>query len=269
MKEYRYPLYNSTLITKTFFIKELRKYRKINVYLPSTYDGVKRFPVIYMFDSQNLFLHDLSYIKHAWNVENAIENSIKAKESEGYIVVGVYTSKDRLNEYAPCSYLPDLKIKGKIKGEKMMYFYTHELKDYIDKNYLTLSDTKNTFLAGSSCGGNMSLFGILEYPNIYGGAGVFSIASSILSNDFKDYIRDMSLSKVHKIYYYIGGEEGYTEDNSESEEILKEAIYVKELLETKGVEIKYTYDESKKHNEYTWEEYFPEFITFISEDRNV
>jgi predicted alpha/beta superfamily hydrolase len=49
-------------------------------------------------------------------------------------------------------------------------FLVTELKPFIDKNFSTKPDQKNTFIAGSSMGGLISIYAICEYPKVFGDA---------------------------------------------------------------------------------------------------
>jgi predicted alpha/beta superfamily hydrolase len=55
-------------------------------------------------------------------------------------------------------------------------FIVKTLRPYINKNYRTKKCRKHTFTAGSSMGGLISLYALLKYPKVFGGAGVFSPA---------------------------------------------------------------------------------------------
>ena len=83
----------------------------------------------------------------------------------------------------------------------------------IDSLYSTYSDRGNTFIAGSSMGGLISLYAICEYPIIFGGAACISthwIGSSQRLNGsvpkaFNLYIeQNLPSSKNHKIYFDYG-----------------------------------------------------------------
>ena len=49
-----------------------------------------------------------------------------------------------------------------------------ELKPYVDQHFLTSPRRADTFVAGSSMGGLISLYAALEYPRVFGGAACFS-----------------------------------------------------------------------------------------------
>ena len=53
-------------------------------------------------------------------------------------------------------------------------FIVEELKPFIDANYRTRPGRDDTFLMGSSAGGMISLYGLIEYPDVFGGAACVS-----------------------------------------------------------------------------------------------
>ena len=89
------------------------------------------------------------------------------------IVVAIdHGGTKRINEYCPY----DMEGFGKGEGDQYLQFLVKTLKPYIDKNYRTKKDKENTYIAGSSMGGLISMYAVLKYPYVFGGAGVFSPA---------------------------------------------------------------------------------------------
>ena len=64
-----------------------------------------------------------------------------------------------MNEYNPYTF----QQFGEGEGNKYVDFIVKTLKPYIDKRFHTLPDKKNTFIAGSSMGGLISLYAVLKY----------------------------------------------------------------------------------------------------------
>ncbi len=65
-----------------------------------------------------------------------------------------------MNEYNPYAF----KQFGKGEGSKYVDFLVKTLKPYLDRHFKTLPDKRNTFIAGSSMGGLISLYAVLKYP---------------------------------------------------------------------------------------------------------
>ena len=88
-----------------------------------------------------------------------------------------------------------------------------ELKPYIDQKYSVYTNSKNTFIAGSSLGALISMYAICEYPAIFGGAaclsthwvGTLSVENNPIPNAFISYLdKNLPSPKKHKIYFDCG-----------------------------------------------------------------
>ncbi len=79
---------NVYVLTDSFYMPQLGRYRRIWIYLPPGYDsGNSRYPVIYMHDGQNLF-DDATSFAGEWHVDEHLNELA----SQGYtvpIVVGI------------------------------------------------------------------------------------------------------------------------------------------------------------------------------------
>jgi predicted alpha/beta superfamily hydrolase len=203
---------NVRIIDTAFFIPQLKRTRRVWVYLPPTYNSsTKKYPVLYMHDGQNVF-DDATSFSGEWGVDEALDTlGLKYKEC---IVVGIDNGGDeRLNEYCPYDFsLSGIAANNKSnvgEGGKYVDFLVKTLKPFIDKKYRTLKDSKNTFIAGSSMGGLISMYAVLKYPKVFGGAGVFSPAFWVGPKIFDD-IKARGKKVNAKIYFYAGDEEGTT-----------------------------------------------------------
>jgi predicted alpha/beta superfamily hydrolase len=200
---------NVQIIDTAFVIPQLNRTRRVWVYVPPGYNSSKKkYPVLYMHDGQNLF-DDATSFSGEWGVDEAIDTlGLKIREC---IVVGIDNGgNERLSEYSPYDFNwktsnSDTTIKG--VGDKYVDFLVRTLKRYIDKRYRTLKNRENTFTAGSSMGGLISMYALLKYPKVFGGAGVFSPAFWTAPKIFDDMkVRGKKVKA--KIYFYAGDEEG-------------------------------------------------------------
>jgi pimeloyl-ACP methyl ester carboxylesterase len=124
--------------------------------------------------------------KQAWEVDENVSKLLKEKRIKDLIIVGVWNNGEyRHSEYYPQKTLPYLpeetrdfiiknSLKNKPQSDNYLKFLVEELKPFIDKNFPTRKDRNNTFIAGSSMGGLISIYAICEYPNIFGGAAGIS-----------------------------------------------------------------------------------------------
>jgi predicted alpha/beta superfamily hydrolase len=238
---------NVKIIDTAFYMPQLNRTRRIWLYLPPDYaKSKKKYPVIYMHDGQNLFENKTSY-SGEWGVDEYLDSIFKSGKKE-VIVVGIDNGlSKRMSEYNPWEF----QSFGKGEGSEYVDFLVKTLKPFIDKNYRTLKDKPNTFIAGSSMGGLISLYATLKYPQIFGGAGIFSPAFWTASGIDSLVITDAK--NLHsKLFFYAGGKEGdaMVPDMKRIE---------KEIRQRSNSSLKEVIDEDAQHNEAAWRKYFPAF----------
>ena len=176
---------------------QLDTVKKIYVYLPLNYEtSNKKYPVIYMHDAQNLFDEKTSYVGE-WKIDETLD-SLKAN----VIVIGIeHGNQKRLDELTPYK---NEKYGGG-KADLYLDFIVSELKPYVDKNYRTKSNKRNTAIMGSSLGGLVSFYAGLKYPKVFGKVGCFSP-----SFWYSDEIYKLTENKKKintKIYFMCGSDE--------------------------------------------------------------
>ena len=138
--------------------------RRVYVYLPTMYeaDPDRRYPVLYMFDGQNVFFDEDATYGKSWGLANYLDYT-----DTPLIVAAVECNagpnNERLVEYSP--YRFDDPTYGHFdgKGAATMSWFIHRFKPFIDRNFRTLPDREHTFIGGSSMGGLMSLYALLNH----------------------------------------------------------------------------------------------------------
>jgi len=151
--------------------------RTISVWLPEGYVTGDPVDVLYMHDGQMLFDSTTTWNHRAWDIDDVASALLKEGKLRPFIVVGIDNTPDRLNEYFPTAvkdYVAEEALDGvetsAFKGDKYMRFLVEELKPFVDSLYRPQTTPEHTFLMGSSMGGLISLYGLCEYPEVYGGA---------------------------------------------------------------------------------------------------
>lgn len=206
--------------------------RQVDIWLPEGYSAKNKYAVLYMHDGQMLYDPTTTWNKSAWDVDDVLGKLIKEDKIQNVIVVGVWNGgTTRHADYFPQkpyeSLTPiqrdtitaQLQKMGRTKeifkpvSDNYLKFLVTELKPFIDKNYSTKADRKNTFVAGSSMGGLISMYAICEYPNVFGGAvcmsthwpGIFSVENNPIPDAFCSYLSThLPNPKTHKIYFDYG-----------------------------------------------------------------
>lgn len=242
-----------TIIDTAFNIPQLKRTRRIWVYLPENYArSSMHYPVLYMQDGQNVFDNYTSGYGE-WGVDECLDSLI-ATGKPPCIVVGIDNGPQRMNEYNPY----DFERFGKGEGDQYVNFIVQDLKPFIDKKFRTLKTKENTMIAGSSMGGLISYYAMLKFPDVFGKAGVFS-PSFWVAPQIKNATDSLASSLDGKIFFYIGELEGERYVND-----------MKEVMELAGEEsramIYSVIDPDGRHNEQAWHKWFDEFYIWMMAD---
>lgn len=224
-----------------FYSQKLNNDRTVVVWLPPSYDSdlSRRYPVLYMHDGQNLFDPRTSFLGVDWQMDETADSLIRQKKIEEIIIVGIYNTADRREEYA------DTK-----KGHAYMEFIVKELKPFIDSNYRTLADREHTAIMGSSMGGLISFYLVWRYPHIFSKAGCLSTSLMWRNGALLKEIENFAGQKPEiKIYLDSSGKgaEG---------RMKADYLRLKDLLLSKGFvedqDLIYYFDEQGDHSERSW-----------------
>lgn len=239
------------IIDTGFFMPQLSRSRRIWIYLPEGYaKSKKRYPVLYMHDGQNLF--DASTAAFGeWGVDECLDTLIR-NGKPACIVVGIDNGPKRMNEYNPY----DFQKFGEGEGDKYLAFIVQTLKPFIDKKYKTLPSKENTIIAGSSMGGLISYYAMLQYPGVFGKGGIFSPAFWTATPSIKTVSTTLGEKMDGKLFFYMGEQEGgtYVQDMKDVQEILGERS---------DAMIYAVIDPEAGHNEQAWRKWFAEFYNWI------
>jgi hypothetical protein len=206
--------------------------RSVAVWLPNNYNPAKQYAVLYMHDGKALFDSTIMWNKQEWQVDETMQQLIDSKKIKNTIVVGIWNGDAKRHaEYFPEKPFKTLAKKSQdslyqlnrdsgsrifadtLQSDNYLKFLVYELKPFIDSTYATLPSKDNTFVAGASMGGLISLYAICEYPEVFGGAacisthwpGVFSAENNPIPEAFYSYIdQHLAIFKSHKIYFDYG-----------------------------------------------------------------
>jgi enterochelin esterase-like enzyme len=229
------PALNSGRVVRldSLYSEALQEYRRVDVWLPENYNAQQRYPVLYMHDGQMLFDPNTTWNKQSWEVDSVAGALIAAGKLRPFIVVAVWNGgKSRHVDYFPQkpaeslskvqrdSMYRSVRNSGaavfqnmQVRSDAYLRFLVRELKPLIDERFATLPDQPNTFIAGSSMGGLISMYAICEYPEIFGGAaclsthwpGIFTVENNPIPAAFMSYLRwHLPDPRSHKLYFDYG-----------------------------------------------------------------
>ena len=236
--------------------------RTAYVYVPdqAAEDPDARYPVLYMFDGQNLFFDSTASFGKSWGLLKYLEETrlplIVASVSctthpESYRLGG------RFSEYSPFSFHDGRfgSIKG--RGKITMDWLTKEYKPMIDAKYPTLPDRKHSFIAGSSMGGVMTLYAITNYNHVFSRGAALSPAVYFTPEENKEMIRTADIAPDTVLYVDYGEKELF---DSPAEELFRETV---SLLQEKRILLESRIVPGGIHSEITWEKQVPFFVNAL------
>lgn len=258
--------------------------RTVDVWLPENYSSEKKYAVLYMHDGQNLFDSTKTWNKLEWKIDEAATDLMEQNITRDFIVVGIYNIPDirwldlfpqKVMDYMDKDRKEEVFRKAKesnfsvdFKGDNYLKFLVSELKPYIDATYAVYTDKENTFVAGSSMGGLMSMYAISEYPTIFEGAACISThwpgAMPEENNPFPSAIfkyieANIPASKTHKIYFDYG-------DKTLDKHYPQYASYVDDLFIKKGYSVenfRNLFFPDADHSEKSWQKRIYTPLSFL------
>jgi enterochelin esterase-like enzyme len=208
--------------------------RRVVVWLPPGYSARgPTYAVLYMHDGQNLFDKATAGYGMEWEIDEHADALIRAGKMRPTIVVGIWNTPKRLQEYVPSKAFNGLppqyreKIRALYGGEPLsdgyLKFIVRELKPMIERRFNVKTDRANTAIMGSSMGSLISLYAIDEYPKLFGAAGMMSThwplfmtpdgksvsdeEYEVVSSAFERYLAAaLPDPRTHRLYFDHGSE---------------------------------------------------------------
>jgi metallo-beta-lactamase class B len=242
------------IIDTAFKIPQLNRLRRVWIYLPKNYaQSAKTYPVIYLNDGQNLFNEQTAAFGE-WGVDECLD-SLQNQLGKEAIIIGIDHGGDkRLIEYNPY----DDQKNGKGEGKAYTDFLANTLKPYIDSKYRTKKGADYNMVGGSSMGAVISLYAVFEYPNVFGGALLFSPAFWVTPTLYEAASK-FTTNNMPKFYFYAGGKE--------STSMLADMEKMIGILQVKNrVQIRKTVNPLGQHNESSWRAEFPDAYRWLMKD---
>ena len=231
--------------------------RFLTIYIP---DGDDKYPVLYMMDGQNVFFDEDATYGKSWGMyDYLIENDVPM------IIVAIDSSRgkhnERLCEYSPYDY-DDFKF-GFIKGQAKIFlkWLINELKPWVDENYPTLSDRHNTYIGGSSMGGLVSYYALLNHNDIFRGGACLSPSLWVDNDKLVKLANRAKINSDTLIYLDYGSTEAGK--NKFAKRAFNSFWNCVEALRVKPLDLNVRVIQGGMHNEASWEKQVPVFINLF------
>ena len=246
-----------TVLNETFVMPGLNRSRQVRLYLPPGYQSSeKRYPVLYMHDGQNVFDNATAYAGE-WEVDETLNTLAAAGQLELIVVAIDNGGEKRMTELNPVDHAEF----GKTEGKAYLEFIANTVKPYIDQHYRTLADVEHTGIMGSSMGGLISHYALLQFPQVFGKAGIFSPSYWALGEQVQ-WFENQPVAANARLYFYMGGEEGDTMVPD------MKRVYKAALTQGHPTELaQYHLVAEAEHNEAAWRNEFKTAVLWLFETR--
>jgi predicted alpha/beta superfamily hydrolase len=240
--------------TKAFAIPGLAGLHPLTIYLPPGYErDVRRYPVAYMFDGQNIYGDAGSY-SGGWHLHEALD-ARAAKGKQVPIVVGIHHGgPSRIQELTPWSVQRGVAASGDIT----LNWVVGRLATMVAEDLRVLQGPENTLLGGSSLGGLMALYGFCRHPDTFG---------SVLSMSPSLWVGRGALFQVVERANWRGPRRVYLDCGVREGQVYTMAERMATLFQRKGFvdgqDLMWRPDKRGTHNEKNWQRRLPKALRFV------
>lgn len=241
--------------------------RYVDVWIPADYTEERKYAVVYMHDGQMLFDVGNTWNSREWKVDEVMGELLKSGNVRDAIVVGIYNNQQKRHiEYFPEKAIPliadstyrELKklFPCEPLADKYLQFIVNDVKPFVDSTYSTNPQKDHTFLCGSSMGGLISMYGMCEYPEVFGGAACLSTHwigtfdnNREIPDAFLQYLREnLPAPADHKFYFdhgTVGLDANYAPYQQKVDSLMRKSGYGPGNFQTRVFE-------GDDHNEDCW-----------------
>ncbi len=242
--------------------------RKLRVFLPPGYNEAankeKKYPVLYMFDGQNLFDACTAYDHvHEWEIDETITRLVKDRKIDPLIVVGIDNAQEkRAYEYLPWKDGIQQPFMDEPNGKMLPTFMLKEVMPEMVKKYRIETEKPGYWaIGGSSYGGVAALYVALSAPMVF---RKVIAESPILVVGNGQLVRDTQNLPLgpDRVFMGLGGKEAHFDNDVMLTMVHQLEVNLRGAL-VKPVDVKFVLDEQAQHNEQAWAKRFPQAIEFL------
>lgn len=243
-----------------------RNLRKLRVWLPPGYHSPqsqqRQYPVFYLNDGQNLFDPATSFTGVDWRAGQTAEILIREGKIPPLVLVGIDNAQaGRIREFLPYrSFRPPVL---RPLGKRYPDFLLSEVMPFIEQRYRIARGPENTGLGGSSLGGLIALFTVIERPGVVG--RLFAESPSLYVSHRQLLKRSRRFREwPEKIYLGIGTRESGRAEKDQ--QFVEDVLDLERSLRRAGLgdnRLRVRIDEGASHNEGEWAKRFPEALAFL------
>lgn len=197
--------------------------RTVRVWLPPNYTSnqSKRYPVLYMFDGQNVFDQRTSGFGNEWQADETLTRlSAEDAQWETIVVAMDHGGEARRSEYTAY----DWRIPGgasvRATGAATADWVANTVVPFVDGQYRTLANRDHRGLMGASLGAYMTLYTGMRHQGVFGKLAAVSIVavdSPLNGQKLRDFIESdkRTDAAATRVYIDIGDSEDLPYTSSE------------------------------------------------------
>jgi predicted alpha/beta superfamily hydrolase len=236
-----------------------------------------------MQDGQNLFDPDTANFGVEWQVDETLTELIEKGAVPPVIVVGIYSTDRRTREYVPedpfrrqpdsvqralrDEFAPEADTVALLSDEYLQ-FMVEELKPFIDARYHTNPAMSETYVAGSSMGGLISLYALAEYPEVFAGAAGISThwalartrTDTAYTDAFFEYLSERMPTLRSKRIYFDHGTRTLDSLYAPHQAIIDSLFATRNFPDAQWTSRRF---EGAMHHERSWAARFDSIATFL------
>lgn len=233
--------------------------RRAYVYLPDSWeeDHDLRYPVLYMFDGHNVFFDEDATYGKSWGLGEYLD-ATQTQLIVAAVECNHHPDNGRLSEYSPFTFRTPQFKKVVGRGKLTMDWLTGPFKSEIDREFPTLPGREDTFIAGSSMGGLMSLYALLEYNHIFSRAAALSPSLWVAGGRVESMIRAARVAPGTVLYMDYGSQELANHSG-----MLRRLSSAAGLLLDKRILLDFRVVPGGEHCEASWERQIPFFMSTL------
>ncbi|MEH7523787.1 esterase family protein [Bacillus sp. JJ1503] len=214
----------------TFSSKELGEDLQILIYLPTAFNPLYKYSILFAQDGKDYF----QFGRIGRMADELLENNM----IERIIIVGIpyKNGEDRRRKYHP---------SGE-QHQEYIRFLAHELVPFIDAEFPTYQMGMGRALIGDSLAATVSLMAAIQYPHTF---GKVILQSPMVNEDVMKGVKEVKEPHLLHIYHVIGKEE--TAVKTTTKEIADFLTPNRELSELLN-ELKFPYFYEEFEGNHTW-----------------
>jgi predicted alpha/beta superfamily hydrolase len=242
--------------------------RDLLIWTPPGYaepkNASKKYPVLYMFDGQNIF-EQLPGVPGEWHADETATKLVEDGKIEPVIIVGIpHGGVNRLEEYLPFGSYRN--VEG--HGAETMDWVLREVKPKIERAFRVRMDRESTAIGGASLGGSMALYASTAHADHFGMAIVESLPMMADEGASAELYLGGVSQWPSKLFIGMGGNEVSHDQADQDRNVLyrKWAERIDHLAGRAGVapvNRKLLIEPDATHNEDAWADRFDDALLFL------